>query len=67
MKTGNNKATNNFIIRIWSRKYYGEKALLFEGTITDVKTKKAKHFHNSTELLEKLSLMNYQAEQRRLK
>lgn len=69
MKTGNNKATNNFIIRFWSSTHYGEKIYvrsnLFVGTITDVKSKEQVHFHNAVQFNNKLDAMNRKAEKRR--
>jgi len=65
MKTGRNKATNNFIIRIWSGKYYNTKSSNYQGTITDVLTKDEKHFHSAGDFLKKLELMNKNAEKGR--
>jgi len=67
MKTGNNKATNNFIIRLWSPVYYETEDEILHGTITNVKSKEQKHFHSAGELLLKLETMHKQLEKSRCK
>lgn len=58
MKTIKANATNNFIVRFWSKKYYGSKlnqhSNIYRGTITELNSKKADHFHSAGEFLEKL-------------
>jgi hypothetical protein len=67
MKTGNNKSTNNFIVRLWSPKYYNSntKKVDFDGTITDVKNKESTHFHSAGDFLRKIELMQKKAEKDR--
>jgi len=72
MKTGNNNATNNFIIRVWSKAYYKDNKdkykLNYWGSITDVNSKESKHFNSAGELLKTLENFNKKAEKtRRLK
>ena len=70
MKTGNNKATNNYIIRLWSPKYYKSKDVrqdikIIDGSITNVNTKKTLFFHSAGDFLYKLEKMQKQAEKER--
>jgi hypothetical protein len=70
MKTGKNQATNNFIIRLWSPKYYKtnnqvREVKLIDGTITDTKSKEVSHFHSAGEFLFKLEKMHKKAEKNR--
>jgi hypothetical protein len=66
MKTGKNKATNNFVIRLWSNKYYRtQNKNIYEGTITDVKETNTKHFHTAGELLKCIELLNKKSEKKR--
>ena len=69
METGKNIATNNFIIRIWSKSHYGEDkekfATRYSGSITDVKSKEEKKFHSPGQLLKAIEDMNRQAEKKR--
>lgn len=55
METGKNKATNNYVIALWSSKHYGEKHAkrdnIFRGQIRNVKTKEQKFFDNVAEFL----------------
>ena len=67
MKTGNNKATNNFIIRLWSAEHYSEardeKTNIFRGSIIDVKDEKSTvFFHSVAELLSALEKLYDKAE-----
>ena len=50
MKTGNNIATNNYIVRIWSSKHYN-RDWIWDGTIQNVQTKEDKHFHSVGQML----------------
>ena len=54
MKTGKNKATNNFIVRLWSKDHYGEDKRKFEaryaGSITEVQSKTVISFHTPGQL-----------------
>ena len=71
MKTGNNNATNNFIVRVWSKAYYNEDKekykMNYYGSITDVKSKEYKHFNSPGQLLKTLEDFNKKAEQSRRK
>lgn len=55
MKTGKNKSTNNFIIRVWSKYHYGETKdkykMIYDGTVQNVRTGEDKHFHSVGEML----------------
>lgn len=69
MKTGNDKSTNNFIIRLWSPKYYKSDnnidKIIIDGTITNVLSKEVKFFHSEEELLKQLIYMQDKAERYR--
>ncbi len=76
MKTGNNNATNNFVVRIWSPLHYGITAptilkaktvVPISGTITDVKSNDVKYFRGSGDFLTKLENMHKSAEKSRAK
>ena len=71
MKTGNNLATNNFIIRIWSKAHYKEDkekfTIRWSGSITEVKSKKEVKFHSAGDLLKNIEKMNKEAEKERRK
>jgi len=69
MKTGNNKATNNFIIRFWSKKHYNDEVgakqfeNIYRGTITNAQTKEEQHFHNAGEFLSILEKEYWKSEE----
>lgn len=68
MKTTKNNATNNFIVRIWSNKYYSNPCVSPDstsGTITDTKTKEVAYFHSQAELLIALEKLNKKSEKAR--
>lgn len=69
------KATNNFIIRIWSAIHQPKKARTardqarvesgYSGTITDRKTGEEIKFHTAGELLKAIEYLNKKAEKAR--
>jgi len=69
METKKANATNNFIIRIWSKKYYNAKlnqhSNIYRGTITDVKSKEVQHFHSPGEFLLRIEKMFKSAEKKK--
>ena len=69
MKTTKANATNNFLVRVWSKKHYEEKmnqlTNIYRGTITELKSKRVEHFHSAGEFLKKLEVMYKEAEKRR--
>lgn len=51
MKTGNNKATNNMIIRLWSQEHYEEEwDNIFNGSVTEVKSGITVFFNNKEKM-----------------
>ena len=67
-KTGNNKATNNYIVRLWSKAHYGQtKSNEMSGTITEVKSKEIKHFHSAGGFLKAMELLDKKTEKAKRK
>ena len=71
MKTGKNKATNNFIIRMWSKHHYNmnnEKyKAVYSGSVTEVQSKKEVKFHSPAQLLQAIEKLNKECEIERRK
>lgn len=71
MKTGNNKSTNNFILRLWSKKHYGSKQTLeknmYSGFVTDVKSKETLAFNTPGQLMSILEKLYKKAEIKKIK
>ena len=69
MKTTKAIATNNFVVRFWSKKHYGSKlnqhSNIYRGTITEIHSKKAEHFHSAGEFLAKLEKIYKKVEKTR--
>jgi hypothetical protein len=67
--TGNNNATNNFVVRIWSKHYYKEETQKFttrySGMVTETKTKEAIKFHSAGQLLKAIEDLNKKVEKHR--
>ena len=55
METGKNKATNNYILRMWSWKHYNNNQRntdnMYSGTVQNVRTKKLFHFNTPAEFM----------------
>lgn len=70
-KTGNNNATNNFVVRIWSKAHYGidkEKyKTAYSGSVTEVKSKTEKKFHSPGQFLKVIEDLNKLAEKNKRK
>jgi len=66
METGKNNATNNFIIRIWSKHHYKDNKeryrLNYYGSVQDVQRKEIKHFNTPGKLLRVLEEFNKKSE-----
>ena len=66
MKTGNNNATNNFVVRIWSKAHYGETkdkySTRYSGSVTEVKSKEEIKFHSPAQLLTAIEKLNKKVE-----
>ena len=65
MTTGNNNATNNYIIRIWSREYFDDenyKKFRYYGFITEVKSKEKKPFNEAWKLMKLIKEFDDKAE-----
>ena len=66
MKTGNNNATNNFIIRVWSKAHYKiedkKYQIDYSGSITEVKSKQEIKFHSAGQLLKAMETLNKKIE-----
>jgi len=61
----NAKSVQTYELRLWSKKYYGKaltEANIYDGTITDCKTKKQIHFHTPADLMKAIENMYKKAE-----
>ena len=69
MNTGNNKATNNIIIRLWSKHYYHEETrkfkLRYKGKVTEVKGGETTMFNTPAQMLAAIEKLNKNCEKRR--
>lgn len=69
--TGKNNATNNFVVRLWSKAHYNidedKYRTTYDGTITEAKSKKVIKFHSPAQFLKAIEELNKLAEKEKRK